>query len=114
VLRFPRLNWSQVRNLLSVAFGPIASFFLAFYLLRWASTLDRHFLTQYGYQGDYRTHPWLFVQMGFVGALPAFAGAVVAIGNRRWVGILIGILCIVTGFLCEAVVQYAPQPWFTF
>jgi hypothetical protein len=109
-----RSKWSQVRIFISVAVGPLASFFLTFYLLRWAATLDRHYIVSANGQGEVRTHPWLFVGMGFVGALPAMAGAVIGPRGRRWAGALMGIACIAVGFLCEAVVQFFPQPWFTF
>jgi len=109
-----RSGWSRVRNFLSVAVGPLASFFLTFYLLQWAATLDRHYIVSDNGQGDVRTHPWFFVQMGFLGALPALLGAAAALPGRRWVGLLMGSTCIVVGFLCEAVVQFFPQPWFTF
>jgi hypothetical protein len=110
----PTSRWSQVRTVFSVVVGPLASFFLTVYLLKWAAKLDRHYIADWGGQVEIRTHAGLFVKMGLLGALPAWAGATAATRGKRWVGILIGLGCFAAGCIGEAVVTYVYKPWFTF
>ncbi|WP_045876936.1 hypothetical protein [Pseudofrankia sp. DC12] len=107
-------GWRQARTVFSVAVGPLASFFLTVYLLKWAAKLDRHYITDFGVPVEIRTHAGLFVKMSLLGALPAWAGAAAAKRGTRWVGILVGLGCLAAGCICEAVVTYVYKPWFTF
>ncbi|MBL7492319.1 hypothetical protein I6A60_29005 [Frankia sp. AgB1.9] len=110
----PSSTWSRLRNVLAIGGGSLASFFLTLYLLRWAAGLDRHYNVDWGGPVEIRTHAGLFLKMGLLGSLPAFVGGIVAAGVSRWIAVAVGLGCILVACICEGVVQYLPQPWFTF
>ncbi|WP_045877118.1 hypothetical protein [Pseudofrankia sp. DC12] len=101
-------RWSQVRQILPVA-AYVSSAFLTCYLICWAWPRDRRFTADWGGSVEIRTHPGLFVHVGLLGALPALAGAAIAVHGRRWIGIAVGIACFLLACLFEAAVEYLPN-----
>ena len=94
--------------------GPILSLLLLLPLLRSAAKLDIHYVdkNQPPY-GDYRFYGGLFLLYGFCAAIPSLATAVVSSRFRK-LSISVVALCLLLASVCEIVVTFAPQPWFTF
>ena len=95
-------------------FGPILSLLLLLPLLQSAAKLDIHYVdkNQPPY-GDHRFYAGLFLLYGFCAAIPSLATAVVSSRFRK-LSISVVALCLLLASVCEIVVTFASQPWFTF
>jgi len=94
--------------------GPILSLLLLLPLLQSAAKLDIHYVGKNQPPcGDHRFYAGLCLLCGFCAAIPSLATAVVSSRFRK-LSISVVALCLLLASVCEIVVTFAPQPWFTF